>query len=123
MVARRAARALASDGRFICGDIFRAREDWEERLLMEIWCRGMKQRGASDDIIRGMVAQRAQHLPSFTTAGEFRDILLKSGFGRAGIPFTSGFVGLVVGFSRGNDGAPLNRRKDHGKPGMDFCRP
>lgn len=98
-VARRAARTLAADGRFICGDIFRAEQDWEERLLMEIWCRGMKEGGASDDVIRGMIAQRAKHLPTFTTVGAFRDMLVKSGFDRAVIPFISGFVGLVVGFS------------------------
>lgn len=99
MVSRRAAGTLAADGRFICGDIFRAEEDWEERLLMEIWCRGMKEGGASDDVIRGMIAQRAKHLPTFTTVGEFRDMLVKSGFDRAVIPFVSGFVGLVVGFA------------------------
>ncbi|MGB4234845.1 MAG: class I SAM-dependent methyltransferase [Methanoregulaceae archaeon] len=100
-VAKRAAQALAPDGRFICGDIFRAKEDWEERLLVEAWCRGMRLAGTPDDVIRGMIAQRAKHLPTFTTVAEFRDIVARSGFNRAAIPFTSGFVGMVVGFSPG----------------------
>lgn len=99
MVARRALQALSPGGRFICGDIFRAGDDREEQMQREIWCRGMKRGGASDDVIRGMVAQREKHISTFTTVSEFREILVESGFGRAAVPFTSGFVGLVVGFA------------------------
>jgi len=98
-VARRAARALVPGGRFICGDIFGAEHDWEERVLREIWCRGMRRGGAPDDVITGMIAQREKHMPTFTTVSWFRDMLIESGFGRVMVPFTSGFVGLVVGFS------------------------
>jgi tRNA (cmo5U34)-methyltransferase len=97
-VARRAARALVPGGRFICGDIFGADHEWEERVLREIWCRGMRRGGAPDEVITGMIAQREKHLPTFTTASWFRDMLIGSGFARAMVPFTSGFVGLVVGF-------------------------
>jgi len=99
MVARRALQALSPGGRFIWGDIFRAEDDREEQMQREIWCRGMKRGGASDDVIRGMVAQREKHISTFTTVSEFREILVESGFGRAAVPFTSGFVGLVVGFA------------------------
>jgi ubiquinone/menaquinone biosynthesis C-methylase UbiE len=123
MVARRAALTLAPHGRFICGDIFRAEHDWEERLLMETWCRGMKEGGASDDIIRGMIGQRVQHLPTFTTVAGFRDMVVRSGFGRAVIPFTSGFVGLVVGFTPGAGSAVTTQRDFARSQGMDVCRP
>lgn len=102
-VVRRALRALSPGGRFICGDIYRAGGDWEEELQREIWCRGMKRRGASDDVVRGMIAQREKNLPEFTTVPGFRDILMEVGFDRAVVPFTSGSVGLVVGFV-GNPG-------------------
>ncbi|MDK2990242.1 MAG: tRNA (cmo5U34)-methyltransferase [Methanoculleus sp.] len=99
MVARRALQALSPGGRFICGDIFRAEDDWEEQVQKEIWCQSMKRGGASDDVIRGMIAQRDKHSPEFTSAPWFRDMLVELGFGRAVVPFTSGFVGLVVGFA------------------------
>ena len=98
-VVRRALRALSPGGRFICGDIFRAGHDWEEEIEREIWCRGMRRRGASDDVVRGMVTQREANMPAFTTVSEFRDMLVESGFDRAVAPFTSGSVGLVVGFA------------------------
>jgi len=101
MVVRRALAALSPGGRFICGDIFRAGDDREEQMQREIWCRGMKRRGVSGGVARGMVAQRDAHMPAFTTVPRFRDILVESGFGRAVVPFTSGFVGLVVGFIGG----------------------
>lgn len=99
MVARRALQALSPGGRFICGDIFRAEDDREEQMQREIWCRGMKRGGVSDDVIRGMNAQRDRHVSTFTTVSEFREMLAASGFDRAVVPFTSGFVGLVVGFA------------------------
>ncbi|KUK62102.1 MAG: Uncharacterized protein XE10_1016 [Methanoculleus marisnigri] len=99
VVARRALQALSPGGRLICGDIFRAEDDWEEQVQREIWCRGMKRGGASDDVIRGMIAQRDKHSPEFTSVSWFRDMLVELGFGRAVVPFTSGFVALVVGFA------------------------
>lgn len=99
MVARRALQALSPGGRFICGDIFRAEDNWKEQVQREIWCRSMKRGGASDDVIRGMITQRDKHIPTFTTVSWFREMLVESGFDRAVVPFTSGFVGLVVGFA------------------------
>ncbi|MDD2473292.1 MULTISPECIES: class I SAM-dependent methyltransferase [unclassified Methanoculleus] len=99
LVARRALRALSPGGRFICGDIFRARHDWEEEIQREIWCRNMKRGRAPDDVVRGMIAQREANMPGFTTVSEFQDMLTESGFDRATVPFTSGFVGLAVGFA------------------------
>ncbi|NYT17087.1 MAG: class I SAM-dependent methyltransferase [Methanomicrobiales archaeon] len=99
VVARRAARALVPGGRFICGDIFGAEHGWEEQVLREIWARGMRREGAPEEVIMGMIAQREKHMPTFTTVSWFRDMLAGSGFARAMVPFTSGFVGLVVGFS------------------------
>jgi ubiquinone/menaquinone biosynthesis C-methylase UbiE len=98
MVAQRAVRVLSPGGRFICGDVYRARDDWEEEMQREIWCGGMRHGGASEAVIQGMSVQREKHLPTFTTVSWFRDMLLESGFSRATVPFTSGFVGLVVGF-------------------------
>ncbi len=98
-VACRALRALSPGGRFICGDIFRAGDDREEQMQREIWCRGMERQGVPGDVIRGMVAQQEKHMSTFTTVSEFREMLVESGFGHAIVPFTSGFVGLVVGFA------------------------
>jgi len=57
----------------------------------------MRQGGASDDVITGMIAQREKNMPGFTTVFWFRDMLVESGFTRATVPFTAGFFGLVVG--------------------------
>lgn len=119
MVARRAARALAPFGRFICGDIFRAGNDWEEAVQREIWRKGMRRGNVPDQIIQGMLVQRERNMPAFTTAAGFRDILVNSGFNRAMVPFTSGFVGLVVGFACGAGGEGEIGRS----PGTDVCRP
>lgn len=97
MVARRAAQALSPGGRFICGDVFRAEHEWEEQVQRDVWCRGMRQGGASDDVIKGMIAQREKNMPGFTTVFWFRDMLVGSGFTRAMVPFTAGFFGLVIG--------------------------
>lgn len=98
-VAARAARALALGGRFLYGDIFRPEHEWEEKILREIWCRGMRRGGVPEEVIQGMIEQREAHMPTFTTISWYRDRLLESGFSRAIVPFTSGFVGLVVGFT------------------------
>mgnify|MGYP005835234165 CR=1 FL=1 len=118
-VVRRALGALSPGGRFICGDIFRAEDAREEEMQREIWCRGMKRRGAPDDVIRGMVAQREKNMPAFTTVPEFRDMLTASGFDRAVVPFTAGFVGLVVGFAGESQGSPAGG--DTGSPGRGAC--
>jgi SAM-dependent methyltransferase len=99
VVAQRAVRQLNPGGRFICGDVFRAGTAWEEEIQREIWCRGMRRGGASEDVIRGLIAQREKHMPTFTTVSWFRDMLVESGFSRSIVPFTSGFIGLVVGFT------------------------
>jgi tRNA (cmo5U34)-methyltransferase len=98
-VAVRAARMLSPGGRFLCGDVFRPEHDWEEEVLREIWRQGMRRGGAPEDVIQGMIAQREAHMPTFTTVPWYRDRLLESGFSHVMIPFTYGFVGLVVGFA------------------------
>jgi len=96
-VARRAARVLNPGGRFICGDIFRAATDWEERLLTESWVRAMKRGGAPGEVIDGMIRQRAERRPFLSTIEGFRRSLVDAGFSRCWVPFRSGFVGLVAG--------------------------
>lgn len=103
VVAEKAVRALAPGGRFICGDLFRADHDWEERVQREIWRRNMVVGRVPDHIVRGMIAQWERNLPNFTTVSWFRDKLLEVGFSRATIPFTSGIVGLVIGFNVNDD--------------------
>ena len=123
MVTQRAAQALTPEGCFICGDIFRAEHDWEEQVLAGVWSRHMNEGRLSGEVIRGMLMQRGNRLPGLTTPAWFRDILVSSGFERAFIPFTSGFVGLVVGWSpRDADGVVLQERPFK-TAGMDVCRP
>jgi len=96
-VARKASSVLHAGGRFICGDIFRAAEDWEERILTASWVKGMKREGAPDEVIEGMLRQRAGRLPEISTITDFRRSLLAAGFERTWVPFTHGFVGLAAG--------------------------
>ncbi|OPY37788.1 MAG: hypothetical protein A4E35_01070 [Methanoregula sp. PtaU1.Bin051] len=105
-VAHRAARALNPGGLFICGDIFRAEHDWEEDLLMESWKRAMREAGAGDDVIAGMVAQRTRRLSKLSTISWFRERLAEAGFSSVFVPFVVGFLGLVIGY------APVSRRQD-----------
>ncbi|MCU0631757.1 MAG: class I SAM-dependent methyltransferase [Methanolinea sp.] len=96
-VAQRAVTALNPAGRFICGDIFRAGQEWEERMLTVSWVRAMKREGAPNTVIEGMIRQRAGRLPELSTISDFQKSLLDAGFERSWVPFTSGFVGLVAG--------------------------
>jgi len=96
-VVARAARQLGPGGRFICGDIFRAEQAWEEELFTESWRRAMAREGAPGDVIEGMVRQRADRMPHLSTVSWFRDRLREAGFSRVVVPFTAGFVALVVG--------------------------
>jgi SAM-dependent methyltransferase len=96
-VAQRAAQVINPGGRFICGDIYRAATDWEEKLLTESWVRSMEREGASEHVIDAMIGQRAERRPFLSTIESFRKSLLDAGFLRSWVPFTSGFVGLVVG--------------------------
>ncbi|OPX72977.1 MAG: hypothetical protein A4E40_00116 [Methanoregulaceae archaeon PtaU1.Bin059] len=117
-VAQRAARALNPAGRFICGDIYRAATDWEEALLTESWVRAMKREGAPVDVIEGMIRQRAERRPHLSTVAEFRRSIIDAGFTRSYVPFTSGFVGLVVGEAQG----PLSTRNEEKAPARPVAR-
>jgi tRNA (cmo5U34)-methyltransferase len=97
-ILQRAAWALAPEGRFICGDIFRAEDDDGEQRLMEAWRCDMKNAGAPDDVIAGMIAQRTRRMPELTPVSWFRDQLEAAGFSPVLVPFSAGFVGLVVGY-------------------------
>ena len=96
-VAERAARLLRPGGRFICADIFRAEQEWEEELLTESWRRAMAREGAPGDVIEGMILQRANRMPHLSTVSWFQDRLREAGFSCVVVPFTAGFVALVVG--------------------------
>ena len=108
-VIHRAARALRPSGRFICGDIFRAEHDWEERLLTGAWERAMRDAGAGEDVISGMLAQRARRLPKISTIPRFRNQCAQAGFSRVFVPFLAGFVGLVVSFTDRLENPPESR--------------
>jgi tRNA (cmo5U34)-methyltransferase len=98
-VLHRAARALRPGGRFICGDIFRAEHDWEERLLTGAWERAMRDTGAGENVISGMLAQRSHRLPELSTIPRFRKQCASAGFPRVHVPYIAGFLGLVIGFA------------------------
>ncbi len=97
VVVQRATSALTHCGRFICGDIYRAANDWEEQVLTESWARAMKREGAPVDVIEGMLRQRAGRISELSTIASFQNDLTQAGFSRVWVPFRSGFVGLVVG--------------------------
>jgi len=97
-VVGRARDVLSPGGRFVCGDVFRGETDWEERILTANWLRGMHNAGIPDEVISGMAAARKERLPELRPVSWFRECLLDAGFPRVMVPFTAGFVGLVVGF-------------------------
>jgi tRNA (cmo5U34)-methyltransferase len=97
-VVRRAHDVLSPGGRFVCGDVFRGETDWEERILSDNWLRGMKAAGVPEEAISGMAAARKERMPELRPVSWFRESLLDAGFPRVMVPFTAGFVGLVVGF-------------------------
>jgi tRNA (cmo5U34)-methyltransferase len=94
----RAGDVLSPGGRFVCGDVFRGETDWEERILSDNWLRGMKAAGVPEEAISGMAAARKERMPELRPVSWFRESLLDAGFPRVMVPFTAGFVGLVVGF-------------------------
>jgi tRNA (cmo5U34)-methyltransferase len=98
-VVRRARDALSPGGRFVCGDVFRGETNWEEQILTANWLRGMKTAGIPDDAMRGMTTARKERLPELRPVSWFREIIRDAGFSRVMVPFTAGFVGLVVGFT------------------------
>jgi len=97
-VVKRVFEALSPGGRFICGDVFVGRSEWEEQLFTARWLRGMKQAGMPDDVVAGMDAARNERRSELRPISWFYNVLEKAGFDRVTIPFTCGFVGLVVGF-------------------------
>ncbi len=97
-VVKRAYEALSPGGWFVCGDVFRGESDWEEEIFMDHWLQGMKKAGIPGEVIRGMNAARKERLPELRPVSWFRNVLLETGFSRVIVPFTAGFVGLVVGF-------------------------
>jgi tRNA (cmo5U34)-methyltransferase len=97
-VVRRAHDFLSPGGRFVCGDVFRGETDWEEGILTANWLRGMHHAGVSDEVISGMAAARKERMPELRPVSWFRERLTDAGFSRVMVPFTAGFVGLVVGF-------------------------
>lgn len=98
-VIHRACRSLRPGGRFICGDIFRAEEEWEERLLTGVWQKSMQEAGASETVVTGMLAQRTRRLPKLSTVSSFKDRCRSAGFTRVSVPYLAGFTGLVVACS------------------------
>jgi tRNA (cmo5U34)-methyltransferase len=96
-IIQRASRALTPEGRFICGDIFRAEQEWEEDLLLQSWGKAMKYTGASDEIVTEMMSQRRKRKPLLSTVSWFQAKMRDAGFSHTFVPFNAGFVGLVVG--------------------------
>lgn len=97
-VVSRAFHALAPEGRFICGDVFRPGELWQEDLIREQWRRYMEKQQVPDEVIRRMLHQREEHFAEMDTIGSFSDRMAEGGFVRTASPFSSGFLGVVVGF-------------------------
>ncbi len=96
-IVTRAAERLMPEGRFICGDIFRSETSWEEGIMTDYWKKAMIRNKAPERIVSGMLSQRQANVSLFSTIAEFREMLAQSGFSRTWVPFTSEFVGLVVG--------------------------
>lgn len=125
-VAWRAANVLEPGGRFICGDIFRAAHDWEERLLTDSWKKAMERRGASNDVIKGMLRQRDARRPELSTIDHFQKTLREAGFTRCWVPFVAGFVALVVGEIPVTLPPRTRERPDNAgfeREGFAMCRP
>jgi SAM-dependent methyltransferase len=93
----RAAGSLAPGGRFICGDVFRPLYRWEEKVQRSRWIAHMLRESAPEEIMQKMVAERESHYHDFDTVQTFRKRLQQSGFARTVVPFTSGFLAVVVG--------------------------
>jgi tRNA (cmo5U34)-methyltransferase len=98
-VAARAAEALAPGGRFVCADVFRPEEDWQEAVIRNHWRTYMAARGVPDTVAEGMLAQRNGRYPEMDTIGGFEERLKQAGLSRVMTPFVAGFLGVVVGFA------------------------
>ncbi|HDR72431.1 MAG TPA: class I SAM-dependent methyltransferase [Methanoculleus sp.] len=97
--AARAAEVLAPGGRFICADVFRPEEDWQEAVIRDHWRSYMAAHGVPDAVAEGMLAGRTESYPAMDTVRGFEERLKRAGFFRVMAPFTAGFLGVVVGFS------------------------
>jgi tRNA (cmo5U34)-methyltransferase len=100
---KRASKALEPDGRFICGDIFRADRDRDNTLIVEAWRDSMIQGNVSADDITAMITQYANNLSQISTLPMYCEQLKKAGFSCTFSPFAAGLVGLVIGFRSDKD--------------------
>jgi len=98
-VASRAAEALAPGGRFICADVFRPDEGWQEAVIRDHWRSYMAVHGVPDAVAEGMLAQRNERYPEMDTVSGFEELLKQAGFSRVMTSFVAGFLGVVVGFA------------------------
>ncbi len=98
-VAVRAAEALTPGGRFVCADVFRPEEDWQEAVIRDHWRSYMADHGVPDAVAEGMLTQRNKCYPEMDTVGGFEERLEQAGFSRVMTPFVAGFLGVVVGFA------------------------
>lgn len=93
---RRIAGCLLPGGRFICGDVFCSEHRWVEKVLRYQWIAHMMRIGVPEKIMQSLVVEREATYQEFDTLRKFRQRLLQSGFSRELVPFTSGFLGVVV---------------------------
>jgi SAM-dependent methyltransferase len=95
-ILRQIAGCLLPGGRFICGDVFCTEHRWVEKVLRYQWIAHMMRIGIPEEIMQGMVVEREAKYQDFDTLRKFRQRLLHSGFSRELVPFTAGFLGVVV---------------------------
>ncbi|MDH7510678.1 MAG: class I SAM-dependent methyltransferase [Methanolinea sp.] len=112
-VAARASQALEPGGRFLCGDIFRAKTPWEEDLITCSWKKSMEQARVPPAVIGGMLRERRERLPRLATVSGFAGSIRNAGFFRVWVPFTAGFVGLIIG--------EVGNGRIHPVPESGFC--
>jgi tRNA (cmo5U34)-methyltransferase len=94
----RISRVLSEGGRFICGEMFRPENEWEEGIYRAHWRQYMRSQGLSAESAEWMIGKRDEVYDSFLTYGELRDMLELAGFSRILIPFTYEFYGVFVAF-------------------------
>jgi tRNA (cmo5U34)-methyltransferase len=97
--AARAAEVLVPGGRFICADVFRPEEDWQEEIIRDHWRVYMAAHDVPDAVAEGMLAGRTERYPEMDTVRSFEERLKQAGFSRVMTPFVAGFLGVVVGFA------------------------
>jgi len=98
-VVSRAVHTLAPGGRFICGDVFRPMELWQEELIRERWGMYMAGHQVPKEVSERMLRQRKEHFAGMDTIQSFYERMAEGGFTRTANPFVSGFLGVLVGFS------------------------